>query len=390
MDSENKTTEISIVMPCLNEGQTLEKCICKARKALEENGILGEIIIADNGSTDTSREIAKRLGARLVEVSEKGYGAALMGGIASAQGDFIVMGDADDSYDFSAIMPFVEKLREGYDLVMGCRFPRKGGKIMPGAMPWTHRWIGNPVLSSIGQIFYKTPVVDFHCGLRAFRRSAYAKMDLRTTGMEFASEMVMKTTLKGMRIAEVPITLYKDGRLRPPHLRSISDGWRHLRFMLLFSPRWLFLIPGLILVCLGILLCGILWVKDFQIGPVHLGINTLLVASMAVLLGVQLIIFALFTKAFAISEGFLPPDPRIDAFFRKFPLEKGILIGFILTVLGLGLLLSGVIYWSRLEFGPLPRFISSTLIIPSVILVLLGIQIVFSSFFLSILSIHRK
>src|SRR5580698_799439 len=277
--------DLTILMPCLNEAETIAQCIEKARLGIERAGVPGEILIADNGSTDGSQAIAERLGARVVPVKEKGYGNALRGGIAAAKGKWILMGDADDSYDFSEADRFVIKFREGYDLVMGCRLPVGGGTIMPGAMPWKNRWIGNPTLSFIGRLFFKCPAHDFHAGLRAFSKDALDKMELQTTGMEFASEMVIKATLRKFRIAEVPITLHPDGRSRPPHLKPWRDGWRHLRFMLIYSPRWLFLVPGLLLSVLGILLSAVLTVKDIPLGRIQLDVGTLMMACMAVVVG---------------------------------------------------------------------------------------------------------
>src|SRR3984893_5908366 len=305
--------EISIVMPCLNEAETLATCIQKAQQAIQRDGLSAEIIVADNGSTDGSQAIANELGARVVFVKKKGYGSALIGGIDAAQGEFVIMGDADDSYDFTAIAPLIAKLREGCDLVVGNRFL---GGVEPGAMPWSHRWIGNPVLTLISRVFFHTPVGDAHCGLRGFRKDAYEQMRLRATGMEFASEMVIKASLKRMRIAEVPVTLHPDGRSRPPHLRTWRDGWRHLRFMLLFSPRWLFLYPGLVLFALGILLSLVLLPGAVYVGSLRLDIHTLLVAGFLPVLGYKLLLSALFTKISAMGGGFHPPSPPLDSASR--------------------------------------------------------------------------
>lgn len=389
-DQQNRPVEVSIVMPCLNEAETLEICIKKAQKSFDDHNIAGEIIIADNGSSDGSQEITRKCCARLVSVKEKGYGAALMGGIAEVRGKYVIMGDADDSYNFAEIIPFLEKLREGYDLVMGCRFPRGGGRLMPGAMPWKHKWIGNPVLTAIGKLFFRTPVSDFHCGLRAFRRDAYEQMDLHTTGMEFASEMVVKSAMKGMKIAQVPVTLYKDGRSRPPHLRSWRDGWRHLRFMLLYSPRWLFLIPGITLFLFGGLLGGALLLRGVQIGDIILGTNTLLVAAMSVLVGFQLILFAVFTKIFAISEGLLPEDTRLIKLNRYINLEVGLLAGLLVTLTGFGFILSAFMYWKAHGYGPISYPDSLRMTIPGITAFIMGIEIIFSSFFLSILGMKQK
>jgi hypothetical protein len=300
------------------------------------------------------------------------------------------MGDSDDSYDWSAIYPFVERLRKGDDLVMGCRLPAGGGTILPGAMPWKHRWIGNPVLTGLGKLFFHSPVSDFHCGLRGFQKVAYEQLDLRTTGMEFASEMVVKATLRGQRITEIPITLHPDGRSRPPHLRSWRDGWCHLRFMLLFCPRWLFLVPGAVLFWAGAVLGGRLLVGPVRMGAVEFNVNTLLVCSMAILVGFQLIAFAVFTEVFAISERLLPEDPRLTRLFRVITLEVGITAGVILSLSGLGLLLWAVHYWKELGFGPMSYPEGLRLVIPAVTILTLGVQIIFSSFFLSVLGMRRK
>jgi len=389
-DQQNRPVEVSIVMPCLNEADTLEICILKAQKSFADHDVDGEIIIADNGSSDGSQEITRKCAVRLVCVKEKGYGAALMGGIAEARGKYVIMGDADDSYNFAEIMPFIVKLREGYDLVMGCRFPRGGGRLMPGAMPWKHKWIGNPALTAIGKLFFGAPVSDFHCGLRAFRSDAYDQMDLRTTGMEFASEMVVKSAMKGMKIAQVPVTLYKDGRARPSHLRSWRDGWRHLRFMLLYSPRWLFLVPGITLFLFGGLLGGILLLRGIQIGDIILGTNTLLVGAMSVLVGFQLILFAVFTKIYAISEGFLPEDTRVLKLNRYINLEAGLLAGFLVTLTGFVLILSAFLYWKAHGYGPISYPDSLRMTIPGITAFTLGIEMIFSSFFLSVLGMKQK
>jgi len=325
-----------------------------------------------------------------VPVAERGYGAALQGGIAAARGEFIIMGDADDSYDFSAIYPFVEKLREGYDLVMGCRLPAGGGTIEPGAMPPLHRWLGNPVLSWIGRLFFKCPVMDFHCGLRGFRKDAAERMGLQTTGMEFASEMVIKATLHKMRIANIPITLHPDGRTRPPHLRSWRDGWRHLRFMLLYSPRWLFLIPGAVLLALGLVVGGILMHGPIQVGGVKFDTNTLLVCCMSVQLGFALVSFAVFAKVFAITEGLLPEDRRLAKVFEYVTLEVGAILGGGVALIGVLILAGAVVYWGRQGFGELSPSSSLRIVAPAVTLITLGVNAVFASFFLSILGLKRR
>jgi len=379
--------EISIVMPCLNEAETLACCIEKAKTSLRENSIVGEIVIADNGSSDGSQEIATGLGARVVAVQAKGYGSALMGGIAAARGKYIIMGDADDSYDFSNLMPFVEKLRAGYEVVMGNRFQ---GGIKPGAMPALHRYLGNPVLTAIGKLFFQSPCGDFHCGLRGFAKDSIVKLDLRTTGMEFASEMVVKATLHNLRITEVPTTLSPDGRSRPPHLRTWRDGWRHLRFLLLFSPRWLFLYPGALLMLVGLITGGLLLTAPRTLGHVTFDINSLLYSAMAILVGFQAIAFAVFTKVFAISEGLLPEDPRLNRLFKWVTLEVGLVVGGLIVVLGLAGSVYALDFWGERSFGNLNPSQSMRMVIPAVTCLTLGCQILFASFFLSVLGLRRK
>jgi len=379
--------ELTILMPCLNEAETLARCIEKARTGLARAGVRGEVLVADNGSTDGSVAVAEKAGARVVPVTEKGYGSALRGGIEAALGKWIIMGDADDSYDFSAIEGFVARFREGYDLVMGCRLPRGGGVIAPGAMPWKNRWIGNPSLSFIGRLFFRSPARDFHCGLRGLTKAAYRQMELKTTGMEFASEMVIKATLKSLRIAEVPITLHPDGRSRPPHLKPWRDGWRHLRFMLIYSPRWLFLVPGLVLGVLGGGAAAVLALAPVHIGRVEFSTGTLAVACMAVIIGAQLVAFATFTKVFAIGEGLLPQDPKFSKVFKTFTLEKGIGVGLAVLVLGLALLAHAVWVWKRAGYGMLSYGDNMRRLIPAVTLIVVAIQIGFSSFFLSVLGL---
>ena len=385
--------DLTILMPCLNEAETLVACIEKARRGIESAGVTGEVLIADNGSTDGSIELAEKHGARVVRVVAKGYGNALRGGIEAARGRWIIMGDADDSYDFSEAARFVERLRAGDDLVMGCRLPAGGGTIMPGAMPFKNRWLGNPVLSFIGRLCYKTPVRDFHCGLRGFSRAAYDRMQLKTTGMEFASEMVMKSSLQAMRVSEVPITLHKDGRTRPPHLKPWRDGWRHLRFMLLYSPRWLFLAPGLALAGLGGLAALAIFFRPLVLGGVRLDAGTLLVACMSVIIGAQLVAFACFAKVFAIAEGLVPEDPRYARVFRVFTLERGLIAGALTLGLGAALLVWSLWIWRQAGFGVLPYDENLRRIIAAVTFLTLGVQIVSGSFFMSVLglkTISRK
>jgi glycosyltransferase involved in cell wall biosynthesis len=380
--------ELSIVMPCLNEAATVADCVKQAREALEKHRIDGEVIVADNGSTDGSRELAAAAGARVVPVPLRGYGSALLAGIASAQGEYVVMGDADGTYDFMTIDRFLAKLREGDDLVMGNRF--KGG-VAPGAMPFLHRWLGNPVLSWLGRLFFGSDVGDFHAGLRGFRRSSMLGLDLRTTGMEFASEMVVKSSLHGLRIAEVPVTLSPDKRDRPPHLRTWRDGWRHLRFLLLYSPRWLFLYPGALLMLAGTLVGLWLLPGERAIGSLRLDVHTLIYAAAAVVLGYQSVIFAVFTKTFAISEGLMPEDPRLTRLYRYVTLETGILAAIALVIVGLVAAAAAVGIWGEQGFGPIAD-ISFTLraVIVSSLAMTLGVQTFFASFFLSVLGLGRR
>ena len=386
LECDGTRTELSILMPCLNEAETLATCIRKAQQALEDLGVAGEIIVADNGSTDGSPEIAANLGARVIHVPEKGYGSALLGGIKAARGKYIIMGDADDSYDFTKLGPFLDNLRAGYDLVMGNRF--KGG-IAPQAMPALHRYLGNPVLTGIGRLFFHSSCGDFHCGLRGFSKAAIQRLDLRTTGMEFASETVVKASLHGLRITEVPTTLSIHGRSRPPHLRSWRDGWRHLRFLLLYSPRWLFLYPGLFLMVIGALVSGWLLVGPRVVDGITFDVHTLLYAAMAIIIGYQTVIFAIFTKVFAITEGLLPEDPRLATMFRHIKLEIGIIAGTLLLVAGIGLSVYALSFWSSTSFGPLDPSRTLRLVIPAATLMTIGLQTVLSSFFLSILGLKR-
>ena len=383
-----REVELTVLMPCLNEAETLATCIKKAQGWLDENGVKGEVLIADNGSTDGSQAIAAEMGARVAQVQAKGYGSALMGGIVAARGKYIIMGDADDSYDFSNLTPFVERLRAGYELVMGNRF--KGG-IKPGAMKALHKYLGNPVLSGLARIMFKEKQTsDFHCGLRGFSRDAAMRMDLRTTGMEFASEMVVKASLQKMRIAEVPTTLSPDGRSRPPHLRSWRDGWRHLRFLLLYSPRWLFLYPGALLMLIGSLVGFWLLLGPRTIGGVTLDVHTLVYAALAVTVGFQSVVFAVFTKVFAISERLLPEDPRLNKMFEYITLEVGLIVGSVLLLAGLGGSVYALGSWGEHSFGPLDPTKTLRLVIPAVTAITLGFQIILSSFFLSVLGLRRN
>lgn len=384
---EEAVLELSVVMPCLNEAETLRACITKAQAALRTHNISGEVIIADNGSTDGSQQIARECGARVVDVPEKGYGSALQGGIAAARGRYVIMGDADESYDFSQIPGFVAALRSGADLVMGNRF--RGG-IADGAMPFLHRYLGNPVLTWLGRLFFKAPCGDFHCGLRAFSKDAYRRMELRTTGMEFASEMVVKAAVMKMHIAEVPTTLSPDGRSRPPHLRTWCDGWRHLRFLLLYSPRWLFLYPGIVLMLAGLLVSAWLITGPKHVANVTFDVDTLVYAVISILLGFQAIMTALFAKVFAISEGLLPPDNKVEKFFAYISLENGLLLGALIFLIGLGLSIYAVISWRAHQFGALDSSQILRLTLPAAAAMTFGFQLAMASFFLGLLRLKRK
>jgi glycosyltransferase involved in cell wall biosynthesis len=382
-----ESLELTIIMPCLNEAETLAVCIDKAIDYLNRSGIDAEVLIADNGSTDGSQAIANAHGARVVNVQEKGYGAAIMGGIEAAKGRYIIMGDSDDSYDFSALDPFVEKLREGFELVMGNRF--KGG-VAPGAMPPLHRYLGNPVLTGIGKLFFKSPLGDFHCGLRGFNTEAIRQLNLKTTGMEFASEMIVKATLYNLRIVEVPTTLSPDGRSRPPHIRSWRDGWRHLRFLLIFSPRWLFLYPGLFFIAAGLLV--MLWLIPGirMIGGVGFDIHTMLYASASVIIGIQAVFFALFSKLFAIGIKLFPADDRIRWIMKQWSLERGLIVGLVLTLLGLLGSVDAVTGWRQGDFGAMSPTSTMRIIIPSITGLVVGLQIILGSFFMSMLRLAHK
>ncbi len=379
--------ELSIVMPCLNEQDTLEKCIIKAQRAVRDALISAEIVVADNGSTDRSGEIARRLGAKVVRVEKRGYGNALIGGIEAASGRYILMGDADDSYDFSHIPRFLEQLRSGADLVIGNRF---AGGIQPGAMPFLHRYVGNPVLTGIGGLFFGGSCGDFCSGMRAFTKEAYERMGLRTTGMEFATEMIVKANLLDMKVVEVPTTLSPDGRSGPSHLRTWRDGWRTLRFFLLYSPRWLFLFPGVLLMFTGLVVGFFLLPGPRQVGRVTFDVNTLLYCSIAVLLGFQSIAFAVFTKVFAISEGLHPAEPMLEKFLSHLNLEIGLVAGSILSIAGLALSVYAVDIWKAHGFGPLNYSQMLHIVIPAALCLTLGVQTVFASFFLGVLGMHRR
>ena len=383
-------TEVSVVIPCLNEADTLAICIRKANAAMERHGIAGEVIVADNGSTDASIEIARNEGARVVRVTTRGYGAALMGGIDAAGGRFIVMGDADDSYDFSDIPRFVEPLRQGFDLVQGCRLESGGGRVLPGAMPFLHRWLGNPMFSALARRWFRAPVNDIYCGLRGFTRDLVPRLDQRCTGMEFATEMVIKASLIKARVCEVPITLHPDGRrAHAPHLKTFRDGWRTLRFLLLYCPRQLFLIPGLILMAIGLVGYS-LALPRMTVGRVTFDAHTLLFASLAVISGYQSVSFAIFAKTFAILEGLLPADARLERFRRLVTLERGVVTGAAAAALGLALLLGAVVQWRMRHFGSLDYARTMRLVVPGVTVTVLGFHTILSCFFLSLLDLRRR
>ena len=374
--------ELTILMPCLNEAATVGGCVAKARGFLERSGIQGEVLVADNGSEDGSRAKAEAAGARVVDVAERGYGAALRAGITAARGRYVIMGDADDSYDFSRLDAFVEKLRAGHPLVMGNRFQ---GGIRPGAMPCLHRYLGNPVLSFIGRLFFRTRVGDFHCGLRGFDRRAVASLDLRTPGMEFASELVVKAALAGWRIAEVPTTLDPDGRGRPSHLRSWRDGWRHLRFLLLFSPRWVFLYPGMALLVSGTLLATALYFAPLHVAGAGLDIHSMLYATAAALLGLQLCLFALFARTFAQVAGLLPQHAMLERLLGAFSLERGLLLGFAVALAGFLWSAMAFWHWREAGFGALDPRVVMRDTIPASALMVGGMEVMLASFLLSVI-----
>ena len=373
--------ELTVLLPCLNEERTIGACVTEARQAIAELGLAAEVLVADNGSEDDSRQVAQAAGARVVKVAARGYGSALRAGIAAARGRYVVMADADGSYDLGQLLPFLERLRAGDQLVMGDRF--RGG-IAPGAMPWLHRWIGNPILSRLGRLFFSARIADFHCGMRGFDRRALLSLQLHTSGMEFASEMVIRAALAGFRVANVPIRLRRDGRDRRPHLRTWRDGWRHLRFMLVLSPRWLFLYPGLGLMAAGAVGGGLLIAGPVYVGKIALDIHTLLMAAGAVLLGYQLVGFAGFAEAFAIRGGIRPMGSRGGP-FEWLQLEVGI-------VVGLGLMLAGMVGiaveaggWALLGYGQLDPRQTMRVLIPSLLALSIGFQTLFGSFFLDLL-----
>jgi glycosyltransferase involved in cell wall biosynthesis len=388
MPTSTEAIELSIVMPCLNEAETLATCIDKAQGYLQRSGVVGEVIVADNGSTDGSQDIARAHGARVVDVPAKGYGSALMGGIDAARGEYVIMGDADDSYDFSRLDPFVERLRAGDELVMGNRF--KGG-IAEGAMPPLHKYLGNPVLSWIGRMLFRSPIGDFHCGLRGFNRRSILNLHLQTTGMEFASEVVVKSTLGGLRVSEVPTTLDKDGRSRPPHLRSWRDGWRHLRFLLIFSPRWLFLIPGAVAFFIGLL--GTLFIS---FGPIILGdvgfdVSSQVYLAALTVVGYQSVLFAILTKIYAQHEGFrIPRSRNFDRLERRISLESGALVGLAIFVIGLAIAIWQFSMWAASGFGALDPSSTLRTAVLAALLMMLGAQTIMAGMFLGVLNVGLK
>lgn len=382
--------DVSVVMPCLNEQDTLGACLGKAKQGLAASGLRGEIIVADNGSTDQSREIARSLGARVVRVAARGYGSALRAGIAAARGRYVVMGDADDSYDFGDVGRFYAKLEEGYDIVQGCRLPRGGGTVAAGAMPFLHRWWGNPMFSRMANVWFGVPVSDIYCGLRGFRRDFYERLALRCTGMEFATEMLIRSRLYDARIGEIPITLHKDGRLtHAPHLRTFRDGWRTLRFFLLYSPRWLFFYPGIVLMLLGVLAYAAVY-SNFVLGRAHFDAHTLLFGSLFAILGYQAVLFAVSAWTFATAEGLMPLTDRLRRWYARVDLEKGLIAGAVAMAFGGGLLVRAFMMWTSVEFGALDYSHTMRWVIPGVTLTALGFQTILSSFFLSLMGMRSS
>ena len=389
-DSAATAIELSFVLPCLNEALTIDACIKECQAVIRSSGISAEVVVADNGSTDGSQEIARNAGARVVSVSTRGYGGALMGGIEAAWGRYVLMGDSDCSYDFTEMPRFLELLRRDYDLVMGCRLSKGGGTILPRAMPPLHRWLGNPVLSGIGRLFFHGSINDFHCGLRAFNRSRILSLRLQTSGMEFASEMVVKAALAEFKIAEVPVTLRPDKRNRRPHLRTWRDGWRHLRFMLLHAPRWLFLFPGLAMLSGAFTIFTVLLFGPLNVGTIRFDTNTLLVSAMGILVGFQIMLFGLFSEMFCYTTGLTPGGRLTSGILRAEPFEKGLILGATLFIAGAACLVAAVGKWKAAGFGDLSYPDSLRLMIPSVTGMSLGVQIVFGGFLLAVIGFNAK
>ncbi|MEJ0063916.1 MAG: glycosyltransferase family 2 protein [Alphaproteobacteria bacterium] len=385
----NQTPAVSFVLPCLNEARTVVRCVEMAKEFLRASGYDGEVIVADNGSTDGSQVLAEAAGARVVPVDARGYGAALAGGIAAARGEYVVMGDSDASYDFREAGKLIDTLRAGSDVVIGNRFE---GGIAPGAMPFLHRWLGNPVLSFIGRLFFNIKVGDFHCGLRGFRRQAIADLDLRTTGMEYASEMIVRAALAGLKIGEAPVTLSKDGRDHPPHLQTWRDGWRHLRFLLLYSPRWLYLYPGIFMILFGLFVAALLLPGPFMVAPgVGLDVHTLLVGALALLVGVQSITFALLARQYAVKQGMLPPNSAYERWFALLSVERLLLLALVILVIGGGGVLWAARIWSAADFGALDYRDVMRIMIASATCIVGGLQLGFAAFMLGIMDIrHRR
>jgi len=388
-ERSSEEVEVTILMPCLNEEETIEFCIVEAMNAISASGVNGEVLIADNGSTDGSRNIAQNNGARVVVVKNKGYGNALIAGINAAKGKYVIMGDADGSYKFGDLANFLEKLKQGADLVMGCRLPKGGGTIEPGAMPWKHRYIGNPVLSRFGKLFFNAPVDDFHCGLRGFNRKKILELDLKCSGMEFASEMIVKAVMSRLKLEQIPTTLRPDKRSGKPHLRSWRDGWRHLRFLLLYSPKWLFFYPGIILFVFSMLGFISLLFGQIVIADVIFDTNTLLVFSTGILVSFQVIFFAVFAKVYSVQQGLLRPDKKVEKLLNSYPVEVGIAIGIFLFIVGFGILLSAVFYWKSIGFGVIPNDNNRRIVIAAITAIALGTQSIFSGFALGVFGIKK-
>ncbi len=383
-DTTNDRCELSVVMPCLNEADTVGTCVEKAIRAMRDADITGEVVVADNGSDDDSARLATDAGARVVPVTTRGYGASLMKGIDSSRGTFVIMGDADDSYDFLAIPPFIERLREGDDLVQGCRLPRGGGTILPGAMPPLHRWVGNPMLSWLVRRMFRIPINDVYCGMRGFRRDLYDRLDLRSPGMEFATEMIIRAGLRSAKMAEVPITLHPDGRREHgPHLRTFRDGWRTLKLFLVFSPRWTFFRPGLVLLAVAALLYA-LALPQARLFGAALDVHTLLVASLLGLLGWQSVLLATLAKIFAGREGMMPHDRKLE----NLTVERGLTAGSIATLFGVALIAVVVVQWWRLDFGRLDYPSTMRLVVPGVTAVAIGFQTMMASMMAAVLQMH--
>lgn len=383
----DQSPELSVVLPCLDEAETLAICLRKANQSASSLGVAVELIVADNGSTDGSQEIARANGARVIDVETRGYGAALAAGISAARGTFVIMADADDSYALDDLGPFIEELRGGADLVMGNRF---AGTIEPGAMPFIHRYLGNPVLSFIGRTMFHTPVGDFHCGMRGFRRDAIAQLDLRTTGMEFASEMVVKASVGQLDIREVPTTLRPDGRTRPPHLRTWRDGWRHLRFLLLMSPRWLLLIPGLFLSAIGAIGMAILLQGPISVGDLEFDIHALVYSHLALVIGLQTVFLAVFVRAYATTVALLPPAEASSKWLNRMRLEHGLIAGLLLIIGGLVGSIAAVASWGSASFEGLDPSDTMRIVIPSVTAVAIGAELVVASFVLGVLKLEHR